>query len=442
LSSPRPQSGFDYFAGQNTGHEVRRKGVIGLSTEKSITAQRLFDFLKMYRILLIDVRSRPEFDEGHIDSLSILCVEPLQLREGISAEEIEGSLSISPDEEEGLFMARDQFDLVVYYDQASSSTDFLLASRTEKDKKLRILYEALVEFNIEKPLKSPPMLLTGGIEAWTDLLGRPALRTTMTQVRKGPRRTPSVASSLPSSLMIGKKRVRDFNPLNADEEREWAERARSESIHIATISDVEEDQPLEGSLPFYRTEEEFFRRFPAVPVEQQSMVSPMDSGVSSPVSRPPSLVHSQVLPPYPDSSFGSQGDMPVRPAPAAPRVSYSGAHDRNAIPPYNTVRTRYPPPYISPNEKPAMVRLPRTGLVNFGSTCYMNSVLQCLSATVPLTRRFQDGSYKQWLQRENWKGSRGLLPEVYASLVQNLWVNDIPACRPVTFRVSCALAPE
>lgn len=414
-----------------------RKGVIGLSAEKSITANQLFDFLKMYRILLIDVRSRPDFDEGHIDSLSIICIEPLQLRDGISAEEIEGSLSISPDEEEGLFMARDRFDLVVYYDQASSNTGFLQTPRTEKDKKLRILYEALVEFNIEKPLKMPPILLTGGIEAWTELLGRPALRTTTTQVRKGPRRTSSVASSLPSSLMIGKKRARDFNPLNADEEREWAERARSESIHVAAIpDDIAEDPP--GELPFYRTEEEFFRRYPAVPVEQQSMVSPMDSGVSSPISRTPSLSQSQFLPPHTDA-FASQ-DMPVRPAPAAPRVSYSGAHDRNNIPPYNTVRTKYPPPYISLNEKPAMVRLPRTGLVNFGSTCYMNSVLQCLSATVPLTRRFQDRSYKQWLQRENWKGSRGLLPDVYASLVQNLWVNDIPACRPVTFRVSCPLA--
>jgi ubiquitin carboxyl-terminal hydrolase 8 len=67
----------------------------------------------------------------------------------------------------------------------------------------------------------------------------------------------------------------------------------------------------------------------------------------------------------------------------------------------------------------------------------MNSIIQCLSATVPLTRRFQDGSYKKWVQRENWKGSRGLLPEYFANLVTNLWLNDVPSCRPVTFRVSC-----
>ena len=61
----------------------------------------------------------------------------------------------------------------------------------------------------------------------------------------------------------------------------------SESIHVAAIpDDIAEDQPVDQSLPFYRTEEEFFRRYPAVPVEQQSFVSPMDSGVSSPVSRP------------------------------------------------------------------------------------------------------------------------------------------------------------
>jgi ubiquitin carboxyl-terminal hydrolase 8 len=432
-----PGSYFPTPNGTGSGNP-RRKGIVGLPTETTITADRLFDFLKLYDILLIDVRSRQEFDDGHIQSNTIMCVEPLQLRSGISATDIQNSLSISPDDEDKLFDARDQFNLVVYYDQSTKTTQFLRLVQSEADEKLRILHEALVDYNIDKPLKHPPMLLSGGINAWVELLGQPALQESKTHFGKL-KRNPS---ALPSSLVVGRKRVRQFNPLNPEEEREWAERARTESSNIPDVPDDGTIDEEELELPFYRSEEDFYRRFPDVQVQPESMVAPprrkssLALSESSQFSQPQtqsSQGYHEKPPPY------SQPEMPVRPAPTAPRVSYSGAHDRNALPPYNANRSRYlPPTYISPQEKPANVLLPRTGLVNFGTTCYMNSIIQCLSATVPLSRYFKDGSYKKFVQRDNWKGSRGVLPDLYATLVHNLWlkVSEQESIRPVTFRVS------
>jgi ubiquitin carboxyl-terminal hydrolase 8 len=432
---------FPSLNGQNSGAS-RRRGIVGLPTETTITAERLFDSLKLYDILLIDVRSRQDFDEGHIDCASILCVEPLQLRPGMSAADIQNSLIISPTKEDQLFDERDKFNLIVYYDQSTKSNQFLQAPQTEAEENLRILHEALVDYNIDKPLQNSPMLLAGGLDAWVDLLGQPALVITRTYIGR-PIRKPS---RLPSTLIVGRKRVRQFNPLNAEEEREWAERARSESVNIP---DVPEDGVLEeedNELGFYRTREDFLRRYPDVQAEPESMVTAPTRQSSLPPypTEPYPRPHSQPSPGYRDSSRDSSlsyshPEMPVRPAPAAPRVSYSGAHDRNSVQPYNVVRSRYlPPPYMSHHDKPANVQLPRTGLVNFGATCYMNSIIQCLSATVPLSRCFRDGSYKKFVQRDNWKGSHGVLPDLYANLIHNLWLQnrDEECIRPITFRVS------
>jgi ubiquitin carboxyl-terminal hydrolase 8 len=451
VASARPPNGdYDstsYFprnGNQASLDGSRRKGVVGLSLERTVTADKLFDFLKMYDILLIDVRSRPEFDGGHIDSSSVICVEPLQLRPGISAMDIESSLSISPDAEETMFSSRSKYDFVVFYDQSTSNPSYMHAPRTEHEESLRVLHDALVEYNIEAPLKNPPMLLDGGIDAWVDLLGQASLQTSHTHVGRPTRRSISHTPSMANSLLVGRRRHREWNPLNAEEERQWLERARTESVSMPpipdlsgriSVDDIPEESPQDDAA-FYRSRDDFLRRYPSVSLEQESMVVPQryDSQmISPPPSRP---VSQQMYVSAPNAPFNPE--MPIRPAPAAPRVSYSGAHDRNAHQPFNNVRNKNLAPYISPQEMPSNVRIPRTGLVNFGSTCYMNSVIQCLSATVPLTMRFQDGSYKKWLQRDNWKGSRGLLPEHYANLVSNLWLNDVAACRPMTFRKFCA----
>ncbi|RYF39267.1 MAG: hypothetical protein EOO38_23545 [Cytophagaceae bacterium] len=155
------------------------------------------------------------------------------------------------------------------------------------------------------------------------------------------------------------------------------------------------------------------RRYPEVEVEQSMMY---------PLSRPPSNNH-YVSPAIPVA--------PSRPAPSVPRVSYGGVHERQVAP---QGRGNQPPAYIS-QPRFTNVRMHKTGLLNFGVTCYMNSVVQCLSAHLLLSDLFLTGRYQRDLQRDNWKGTKGILPEAYATLVSNLFKGDVNSVRPSTFRV-------
>ncbi|KAG9556180.1 cysteine proteinase, partial [Aureobasidium melanogenum] len=293
----------------------RRKSV-HRPTELRIGPERLYDYLKMHSVLLIDVRNRQDFDEGHIYAQSIICIEPAALEPNMSAEQLEDALVLSPDAEQTMFYNRHKYDIVVYYDHDTSSESFIHRPTTERERYLKYLYDALYEFNSEKPLQRPPILLMGGIEGWAELVGDQALKRTNTvaQQKSGrPIRRVPVASK-ESRLYVPKKRLRDYNPLDAEEERKWHERARVESVVVErkpSLDEGDETWQAENGTPSYQSIEEFVRRFPeAGSLEQRYGVQEHPASL---LPARPQQVPSYPTPP-PKSAMPS---IPSRPVPAA-----------------------------------------------------------------------------------------------------------------------------
>lgn len=452
LSGYGSVTGYSHSTRSSASYEAsplaRSTIAIGRS-QQSISAAELYEYVKMSNVLLIDVRSREQFDQGHIFAKSVMCIEPISLKPGLSAEELEERLVISPEPEQIIFERRDEFDLVVYYDQETASDRFLKGPPTETEADaLRALHDTLYEFNDYKPLRRRPVFIRGGLNAWTDLVGSQALATSQTAVLVGSTRArrPIRSQGRPigrvpmasanSSLEVRKRRLRDQNPLNADEQRTWLEKAHREAVDPAEYehaqrdgdSDTNSDEPLS---PFVHTYEDFLRRFPDASPIQQSMMVP---------SPPPPRSH----PPLPQPPLSSMPSVPSRPPPALPRPSYGGVSERDSSqfsPTSRQTSSTQHPLYMSRSISHYM-KLPRTGLINFSVTCYMNATIQCLLATIPLSHFFLDNKWKDLVQ-ENWKGSNGIMPGIFANLIRSLWKDDVQAIRPSSLRKFCArLNPE
>lgn len=432
----------------NGVHSVRepRSNTADLPHSHTVTAHDLLEYLRRYNVLLIDVRSRDQFDHGHVYAKSIICIEPVALKENVSAEELEERLVVSPEHEQSLFERRNEFDLIVYYDQTTDSVSYLAGSPVGTTAPhLRALHDTLYEFNAYKPLKDgrPPALLLGGLDAWIDLLGQQSLATSSTAAVMGSiqnkrpvmrpgrplGRVPTMVSAN-SSLEVRKRRLREYRPLNPEELTAWMEKSRNEEIDTSTyigegeLTEEPEEETGEEAppiSPFVHTYEDFLRRFPEPHAIQQSMVTPL--------ARPP-------VPPVPNYA-APVPVAPSRPPPAVPRPSYSGVTDGRQIqPPLERQNSATKTALYTPSSMLSRLKLPRTGLANFGVTCYMNSTIQCLSATVMLSKFFIDNRFRYYVQK-NWKGSQGVMPGLFANLIRSLWKNDVEVIMPTSFRNFC-----
>lgn len=91
---------------------------------------------------------------------------------------IEGSQVISPSTEQVLFKNRSKFDLIIMYDESSTTLG-------ATDSPMNALSRAIFENEFHRPLKRPPMLLVGGLKAWKQAIGEEGILRRLSPTSNG-----------------------------------------------------------------------------------------------------------------------------------------------------------------------------------------------------------------------------------------------------------------
>lgn len=347
------------------------------------------------RMLLIDVRSREEFDDGHIMSQNTICIEPSVLSRGhISADDIEESMGIAPDEEMRAFENRAKFDLVVLYDEDSVN----LPDRPQEDDQataLFTLYQGLDQFNYGRELRNKPKLLRGGVEAWADIFGRHSLQESKTSaaVRDGQTRT-NLSRFRPEHRRRGRARAQT-KALRPDEIKEFEKKIK------------EDEAAAKSPQDFVRSTADFLRRYPSASEIQQSMTAPVIDNQTP---------FETDLPPAP----------PARPAPSVPRTSYSGLSSKTAA-------DEVTPGKAALTDSPARDR--PTGLINPHMNCFANSAIQAILASPGFATEL---ARKEWANQ--WKPAvptPQLMSRILGNLIEWLAGRQFESMQPTTFMKYC-----
>lgn len=363
---------------------------IALPEGDIITVEDLLKYQRneQCRVLLIDVRPRADFEDGHILSSSTICIEPDIIdRPGIEAQDVEDSMVLGTAEEKDHFERRHDYDMVVIYDQ--SSEDF--GDRKNNASKL---FTILSDFDYPEgdPASKHPKLLKGGVDAWKDSMGSHALRNSGHKRRRSTYDKPWLRSPT--------------KPIqNPEEAKRWEQHLTKPEDDDDEANDADED-----SFAAARSINDFLTRFPSV---QESMTSPVEMTVDRNDLRLPAKSMRSPTSPQKSPELPMPPREPTRPPPAVPRRSYSGLQ-----PPDDDEGTASK----AVTRRNASSRGRAVGLINPGNWCYANSTLQALFASGDFGEELYTNAWQHLYKPPKKADEKIMPPQLLTKIMANLFL--------------------
>lgn len=363
-----------------------RPSRVPLPEGDTISVEELLKYQKTehFRILLLDVRPRADFEDGHILSSATVCIEPEIIeRPRIEASDVEDSMEIGSAEEKQLFERRHNFDMVVIYDQDSQSPGLGKTRAAAK------LFSILRDFDYPEgdPASKHPKLLRGGLDAWQDQMGGSALQNKSHKRRKSTYDKPWLKSPT--------------KPIqSAEEARRWEQHlTQPENEKVDNEEDDDDFTPVRNINEFL----DFNVRYPPV---QESMTSPVPNQAER--------WQSPVLAASPQrNDFPMIPSEPTRPPPAVPRRSFTG------LQPFDDDQGTSAK-VVARND--AASRRRAMGLKNPGNWCYANSTLQALFASGGFGEELFTSAWQNLYKPPKKDDEKIMPPQLLTKIMSNLFL--------------------
>lgn len=463
LKSPSPLESEDGPQGSHTE-------VINIDTFKYkefINPAELHEllFLEGYSsksILLIDYRTRKEFNYNHINFSEIVNIEPdwvnsllgsLKEAHDILDQTLEARLEmLLPSEQYKRFLKRFTYDLVVVYnlrygpgiEDRFMSLKNLLINGDSNGIAVQCPIQKLIDIityknkYISSKLKRHPCILAGGVKAWYDMFGEKYIMKT---------NTPQILARPEASLSRGgsESSIPRRNNNKTPEEAINPERSSSPYLknfgeYLSTAKST--NTPISNSF--------------SPSTLMAATTSNINSNTSSSIQNSTNLRSSSLGSSFIDSeklnSSPPQQQKPKLVTSSPRRESNSSVSNlsqsfTNSLSSSKSSSTNEIPFTSKNNNTIKFLEQYTTGLTNLGNSCYMNCILQCLAATPQLTKFFFPNisssslpsssslqSYRQHINVNNKLGSKGILTTNFVNLLMNMFTNVGKYFTPTSFK--------